>query len=94
MTLFVELALGARNKALQDPLPRHFLGNEVIEIVAFGRGVFGVTADIQVEAGTVFEKDIARSAPCHHASEKHSRHIVGAESALPVVGKRRPELGL
>jgi len=59
MTLLVELALGTRNKALQDPLPRHFLGNEVIEVVAFGRGVFGVTADIQVEAGAVFKKDIA-----------------------------------
>src|SRR5207253_3290620 len=80
--LFAESLLGAREQALEDALPCLVVADEVVDGVALGRGVLGVTADIEVEAGTVLEEDVARPTPADDSAEEIAGPLVGAEPTL------------
>ena len=60
--------------------------DEVADRVALGRGVLGVAADVEVEAGAVLEEDVARPAPRHDPAEQVAGDLVGAEPALAAQG--------
>ncbi len=81
--LFAQTLLGALDEALEDALPRLVVDDEVVDRVALGRGVLGVAADVEVEAGAVLEEDVARPAPRHDAAEEVPSDFVRAEAALP-----------
>src|SRR4028118_1277938 len=59
-------------------------GDELLEVVALGRGVLGVAADVEVEPGTVAEEHVARAAPAHDLAEEVAGDLVGAQPALPL----------
>ena len=61
--LFAQPPLGVDEQALEDPLPRLVVRDEVDDVVALGRGVLGVAADVEVEPGAVAEEDVAGAAP-------------------------------
>ena len=80
--LLAQPLLGAAHEALEDPLPRLVVHDEVGDRVALGRGVLGVAADVEVEAGAVLEEDVARAAPRDDPAEQVAGDLVGAEPAL------------
>ena len=79
---FAEALLGALHEAFEDPLPRLVVHDDVVDRVALRRGVLGVAADVEVEAGAVLEEDVARPAPRHDPAEEVAGDLVGAEPAL------------
>ena len=70
------------DQVLEDPLPRLVVHDQVGDGVALGRGVLGVAADVEVEAGAVLEEHVGRPAPAHHPPEQVAGHLVGAQPAL------------
>ena len=50
-------------QALEDPLPRLVVGDEVDERVALGGGVLGVAADVEVEPRAVLQEDVGADGP-------------------------------
>src|SRR5207253_2062991 len=80
--LFAQSLLRARQQALEDALPRLVVAHEVVDGIAFGSGVLGVAADVEVQAGTVLEEDVARPTPADDATKEIAGNPVGAEPAL------------
>ena len=80
--LLAQTLLGAADEAFEDPLPRLVVHDEIGDGVALGRGVLGVAADVEVEAGAVLEEHVARPAPRHHPAEQVAGDLVGAQPAL------------
>ncbi len=76
----------ALDESLEDALPRLVVDDEVADRVAFRGGVFGVAADVEVEAGAVLEEDVARAAPRHDPAEQVAGDLVRAEPALAAQG--------
>ena len=74
--------LGALHEALEDALARLVVDDEIADRVALGRRVLGVAADVEVEAGAVFEEDVARPAPRDDPAEQVAGDLVGAQPAL------------
>ena len=85
-----EPLLGAADEALEVPLPRLVVHDEIGDGVALGRGVLGVAADVEVEAGAVLEEDVARPAPGDHPAEQVAGDLVGAQAALATQRARDP----
>ena len=85
--LLAQAGLGAADQLGQDPLPRLVVGHDVADLVALGRGVLGVAADIEVEAGPVLQEDVGGAAPADHPAEEVAGHLVGAEPALAAQGE-------
>ena len=83
---FAEALLGAREQALEDALPRLVVAHEVVDRVALGRGVLGVAAHVEVQAGAVLEKHVARPAPADDTAEEVAGNLVRAEPALAAQG--------
>ena len=81
--LLPQTLLGAPHQALEDALPRLVVHDEVVDGVALGGGVLGVTADVEVEPGAVLEEDVARTPPRHHPTEQVAGDLVGAQAPLP-----------
>src|SRR4029079_11256334 len=79
--LLTESLLGALHEAFEDALPRLVVDDDVVDGVAFGRRVFGVAADVEVETCAVLEEDVAGAAPRDDAAEEVARDFVGAEAA-------------
>ena len=79
---FAEALFRTLHEALEDALPRLVVDHDVVDGVALGGRVLGVAPDVEVEAGTVLEEDVARTAPGHDAAEQVAGHLVGAEPAL------------
>ena len=92
--LFAQAGLGAGDQLGEDPLPRLVVGDQVGDLVALGRGVLGVAADVEVEAGAVLQEDVGRATPAHHPAEQVAGHLVGAEPALAAQGEGHPVLVL
>ena len=84
--LFAQPLLGRLHEALEDPLPRLVVDDEVVDGVALGRRVLGVAADVEVQPGAVLEEDVARPAPRHDPPEQVPRDLVRAQPALPAEG--------
>src|SRR5947209_10734809 len=77
-----EASLRVHEQALEGALPGLVMGDEVDEVVALGRGVLRVAADVEVEPGAVLQEDVAAAAPRHDPAEEVARHLVRAEPAL------------
>ena len=92
--LLAQARLGAGDQLGQDPLPRLVVHDDVADPVALGRGVLGVAADVEVEAGAVLQEDVGRAAPRDHPPEQVARHLVGAEATLPAQREGHPVLVL
>ena len=92
--LVVQPLLGVDQQALEDPLAGPVVGDQVGDRVAFGGRVLGVGADVEVEAGTVAQEDVAGASPGHHPAEQVARHLVRRQPPLPPVGARDAVLGL
>ena len=80
--LLVEAVLGVEEQALEDPLPRLVVRDEVDDVVALRGGVLRVAADVEVEPGAVAQEDVGRAAPADHLAEEVARDLVGAQPAL------------
>ena len=50
--------LGGLEEALEDPFPRLVVDDQVVNRIAFGGGVLGVGADVEIETGPVFKEDV------------------------------------
>ena len=81
-----EALLGASEELFEDPLPCLVVHDELTHAVAFGRGVLGVAADVEVEPSPVGEEDVAAAAPRHHPSEEVSGDFVRTQSPLAAQG--------
>ena len=80
--LVVQPLLGVEEQPLEDPLPRLVVGDQLDDVVALGRGVLRVAADVEVEPGAVAQEDVAAAAPAHDLAEQVARHLVRAQTAL------------
>ena len=80
--LLREALFGGLDEALEDPLPRLVVDDELIQRVALRRGVLRVGADVEVEAGAVLEEDVGAAAPRDDPAEQVAGDLVGAEPAL------------
>ena len=74
--------LGFDHEAFERALPRLVVDDEVADGVALGRGVFGVAADVEVQARAVLEEHVRGASPRHDAAEQVASDFVGAEAAL------------
>ncbi len=92
--LLAQAGLGAGDQPAEDPLPRLVVGHDVGDLVALGRGVLGVAAHIEVEAGPVLEEHVRGAPPADHPAEEVAGHLVGAEPALAAQGEGHPVLVL
>src|SRR5262249_24925279 len=72
----------ALHEPFEDALPCFVVHDEVVDRIAFRRRVFGVAADVEVEASAVFEEHVARPAPRHHSAEQIAGDFVGAQAPL------------
>ncbi len=70
------------------------MGHEIGDAVALGCRVLGVTPDVEVEAGPVFQKDVRRTTPADHPAKEVASHLVWAQSALTPQSERDPVLVL
>ena len=80
--LVVQPLLGVEQQPLEDPLPRLVVGDQLDHVVALGRGVLRVAADVEVEPGAVAQEDVAAAPPADHLAEQVARHLVRAQPAL------------
>src|SRR3712207_6688758 len=92
--LLGEALLGVDQEALEDPLPRLVVDDELGEVVALGGRVLGVAAGVEVEPGAVAQEDVRAAAPGDHPPEQVARDLVRGEPALPLEGARDAVLGL
>ena len=81
--LLGEALLGRLDEALEDPLPRLVVDDELVQRVALRRGVLGVGADVEVQAGAVLQEHVGAAAPADDPAEQVAGDLVGAEPALP-----------
>jgi hypothetical protein len=81
--LLAQALLGRHQQALEDALTGLVVHDEVVQRVALRRGVLGVGADVEVQAGTVLQEHVAASPPRHDTPEQVPSDFVGAEPALP-----------
>ena len=77
-----EALLGRHQQALEDPLARLVVHDEVVQRVAFRRRVLGVGADVEVQPGAVLQEHVAAATPRHHPPEQVAGDLVGAQPPL------------
>src|SRR6266511_4082736 len=82
--LLVQPALGVHQQALEDALARLVVHHQIDQVVALGRGVLRVGADVEVQPGAVAQEHVRAAAPGHHPSEQVAGHLVRREPALAV----------
>ena len=82
--LIVEPLLGVDEQVLQHPLARTIVGDELDQVVAFGGGVFGMAAHVEVQPRTVAQEYVRASAPGDHPTEQIAGDLVRAEPAVSV----------
>ena len=70
-------------QALEDPLARLVVHDQVDDVVALGRGVLGMAADVQVEPRPVAQEHVAAPAPRDHAAEEVPGYLVRGQPPLP-----------
>jgi hypothetical protein len=61
--LLAQPPVGVHEQALQDPLPRLVVRDQVHYVVALGGGVLGMAAHVQVESRAVSQEHVAAAAP-------------------------------
>ncbi len=92
--LLGEALLGRLDEALEDPLPRLVVDDELVEAVALGRRVLRVGADVEVQASPVLQEDVGAAAPADDPPEQVAGDLVGTEPALPTQRARHAVLVL
>ena len=75
--------LGRFDEALEDPLARLVVDDELVQGIALGRGVLGVRPDVEVEPGAVLEEHVGAATPADDPPEQVAGDLVRAEPALP-----------
>ncbi len=80
--LLGEALLGRLDQLLEDALPRLVVHDQLVQRVAFGRGVLGVRAHVEVQPGAVLEEHVRAAPPRHDPPEQVAGDLVGAEAAL------------
>ncbi len=73
--------LSIDDQILQDPLAGAIVVDQLDEIVAFGRRVLRMGADIEVDPGSVAEKDVTAPPPGNDSAEQVARHFVRSQSS-------------
>ena len=86
----VQPHLRRRQQMLQDPLARLVVRDQFLDRVAFGRRVFGVGTDVEVQARAVLEEHVGRSAPMDDPAEEVPGDLVGTQPPLAPEGARDP----
>ena len=81
-----EPLLGLVQQVLDDALARLVVDDQVGDVVALGRGVLGMEAGVEVEAGAVLEEDVGVAGAGDDLLEEVARDVVGREPALAVQG--------
>ena len=84
--LVAKAALRGGDQALENALSCLVMRDEVFDRVTFGSGVLGVASHVEVQPGSVLEKDVARTTPAHDTPEQVTGHFVGAEAPLAAQG--------
>src|SRR5690606_33662884 len=74
--------LGIEQQALEDALPRLVVGDEIDDVVTLGRGVLGVAAHVEVEAGAVAGEHVGGTPPAHDLAEQVAGDLVRAQAPL------------
>src|SRR5450759_1895818 len=93
-TLAVEPFLGVDHQALEHPLPRSVVRDELPDVVALGGRVLGVRADVEVQPRAVPQEHVGRAPPRDDLAEQVPRNLVRRELAAVVRRAGDPELGL
>ncbi len=68
--------LGVDQQVFQHPFAGAVVGDQLHQAVAFGGGVLGVAADVEVQAGAVAQENVGAAAPRHHPAEQVAGHLV------------------
>ena len=84
--VFAEPLLRLVQQVLDDALARLVMDDEVGDVVALGRGVLGMEARVEIEAGAVLEEDVGVAGARDDLLEEVPRHVVGRQAALAVQG--------
>ena len=92
--LLLEALLGVDEQSLEDALPRLVVRDQRDDVVALGRRVLRVAADVEVEPGAVAQEHVARAAPRDHPAEQVPGHLVGREPPLAAERAGDAVLGL
>ena len=82
--------LRRRQAGLQQPLARLVVDHEVRNVVALGRGVFGMAAGVLIEPRAVDEKGVGGPAVGNQAFEDIAQHLLHREIDAPVRGEDQP----
>ncbi len=86
--------LGVDDQVLEDAFAGPVMVDQLHQVVALGGGVLRVRSDVEVDARSVAQEDIAAPAPGHHAAEEIARDFVGGEPPGAARRARDPVLGL
>ena len=81
--LLAEPLLSVYEQAFQDSLASFVMNNGLNDVVAFGCGVLRVTANIEVQPGTVAQEYIRTAAPRDHTSKQVTRDFIRGQAPLP-----------
>src|SRR5262249_22179967 len=84
----------APHKVLDDSLARAVAGDEVQQVVALRRGVFGVETGVDVQARAVLQKHVRRRGVRDHLLEEIPRENVGRKHGGAVTRARHAILTL
>ncbi|CFE52131.1 Uncharacterised protein [Mycobacterium tuberculosis] len=69
------------------------MGDQLHQAVAFGGGVLGMTAHVEIQARTVTQEDVGAAAPGHHTAKQVAGHLVRGQPTVTVKCAGDTELG-
>jgi len=92
-TLVGQPLLGIDEQVFEHSLAGAVVGDQLCQAVAFGGGVFGVAAHIEVQPGAVAEENVRAAAPGNHAPEQVAGYFVGRQASVSVEGAGDTEFG-
>ena len=81
--LLVQAHLGRASRASRIRSPALSCAIRSSDLVALGRGVLGVGADVEVQAGAVLQEHVRRTAPVDDAPEQVAGDLVGDSRRCP-----------
>ena len=79
---FAQATFGIDQQALEGAFAGLVVDHQLDDVVAFGRGVLGMGADVEIQPGAVAKEDVARPAPRDDAAKKITGDFVGREPSL------------
>ena len=82
--LLVHLVLGVPQQVFEDAVAGLVVDDHVLRAGALGRGVLGMAAGIEVEAGAVFQEDVQEALGGDELLEQVTNDLFGGQGAAPV----------